>query len=172
MRRWPGSSSAGVAANVTDLDQQLAELDKLVADRFHRHHNTKVITSMVGIGDLLGAEFLATTGGNLDGFASADHLAGYAGLAPTPRDCGRRVGNLQRPKRYNRQPQRVFYPSALISIQRSTASKSFYERKRAQGKRHGQAVLALARCRVNVLWAMLRDDRPYEEGQPLTVLAA
>lgn len=59
----------------------------------------------------------------------------------------------------------------LISIQRSPASKSFYERKRAQGKRDGQAVLALARRRVNVLWAMLRDDPPYEEGQPLTALS-
>ncbi|WP_433351095.1 IS110 family transposase [Micromonospora sp. CA-111912] len=83
---------------------------------------------MVGIDDLSGAEFLAATGGNLDGFASADHLAGYAGLAPTPRDSGRRVGNLHRPKRYNRQLQRVFYTSPLISIQRSPASKSFYER--------------------------------------------
>ncbi|MFI6333042.1 IS110 family transposase [Micromonospora chersina] len=175
--RVPGEAMAGelvgrLAANVLDLDRQLTELDKLIADRFHRHHHAKVITSMVGIGDLLGAELLAATGGNLDGFASADHLAGYAGLAPTPRDSGRRVGNLHRPKRYNRQLQRVFYTSALISIQRSPASKSFYQRKRAQGKRHGQAVLALARRRVNVLWAMLRDDRPYEEGQPLTALAA
>jgi hypothetical protein len=31
---------------------------------------------MVGIGDLLGAEYLAATGGTLDAFASADHLAG------------------------------------------------------------------------------------------------
>lgn len=174
--RVPGEAMAvelvgRLAATVIDLDRQLTELDKLIADRFHRHQHATVITSMVGIGDLLGAEFLAATGGNLDAFASADHLAGYAGLAPTPRDSGRRVGNLHRPKRYNRQLQRVFYTSALISIQRSPASKSFYERKRAQGKRHGQAVLALARRRVNVLWAMLRDDRPYEEEQPLTALA-
>ena len=112
---------------------------------------------MVGIGALLGAEFLAATGGSLDGFASADHLAGYAGLAPAPRDSGRRSGNLHRPKRYNRQLQRVFYTSALISIQTSTASRAFYDRKRAEGKRHSQAVLALARRRVNVLWAMIRD---------------
>jgi hypothetical protein len=37
---------------------------------------------MVGVGDLLGAEFLAAIGGSLDAFASADHPAGYAGLAP------------------------------------------------------------------------------------------
>jgi hypothetical protein len=42
---------------------------------------------MIGIGQLLGAEFLAATGGNMK--AWPDHLAGYAGLAPAPRDSGR-----------------------------------------------------------------------------------
>ena len=105
-------------------------------------------------------------------FASANHLASYAGLAPTPRDSGRRTGNLHRPRRYNRQLQRVFYTSAMISIQHSPASKIFYDRKRAERKRHGQAVLALARRRVDVLWAMLRDQRTYQERLPTLAAAA
>ncbi len=163
---------ARLAATVIELDRQLAELDKMISDRFHKHRHAAIISSMVGIGDLLGAEFLAATGGSLSGFASANHLAGYAGLAPTPRDSGRRTANLHRPKRYSRQLQRAFYTSALISIQRSPASKAFYDRKRAEGKRHSQAVLALARRRVNVLWAMLRDGQLYEERPPLSALAA
>jgi transposase len=163
---------ARLAATVIELDRQLADLDKLVADRFRTHRHAEVIASMVGIGNLLGAEFLAATGGRMRAFASANHLAGYAGLAPTPRDSGRRTGNLHRPRRYNRQLQRVFYTSAMISIPRSPASKNFYDRKRAEGKRHGQAVLALARRRVNVLWAMLRDDHLYEERASNLVVAA
>lgn len=50
----------------------------------------------------------------------------------------------------------------MISIQRNPASRAYYDRKRAEGKRHSQAVLARARRRVNVLWAMLRDGRPYQ----------
>lgn len=37
-----------------------------------------------------------------------------------------------------------------------------YDRKGGEGKRHIQAVLALACGRVNVLWALLRDDRLYQ----------
>jgi hypothetical protein len=85
-----------------------------------------------------------------------------------PRDSGRANGNLHRPQRYSRPLQRVFYTSALISIQTCHESRRFYDRKRAEGKRHTQAVLALARRRVNVLWALIRDDRPY---QPLTAAA-
>lgn len=105
-------------------------------------------------------------------FVSADHLAGYAGLAPAPRDSGKRTGNLHRPRRYNRQLQRVFYTSAQISIQHSPASKAFYDRKRAEGKRHRQAVLALARRRVNVLWAILRDEVAYQEPSEKLATAA
>lgn len=163
---------ARLAATVIELQRQLAELDKMISDRFQKHRHAAIITSMVGIGDLLGAEFLAATGGSLSDFPSASHLAGYAGLAPAPHDSGRRTGNLRRPKRYSRQLQRAFYTSAMISIQRSPSSKAYYDRKRAEGKRHSQAVLALARRRVNVLWAMLRDGQVYDERAPLTTLAA
>jgi transposase len=163
---------ARLAQAVLELDRQLADLDRQIAGIFRAHPDAAIITSLTGIGDVLGAEFLAATGGSLAGFASADHLAGYAGLAPTPYDSGYRTGNLHRPQRYNRQLQRVLYTSAMISIQRSPASRAFYDRKRAQGKRHTQAVLALARRRVNVLWAMLRDHRPYQEQPPSHVLAA
>jgi Pyruvate/2-oxoacid:ferredoxin oxidoreductase gamma subunit len=53
---------AGLATNVLDLDRQLAALDKLIAERFRSHRHAPIIASMVGIGDLLGAEFLAATG--------------------------------------------------------------------------------------------------------------
>ena len=67
--------------------------------------------------------------------------------------------------------KRVFYQSAFASL-RTPESKAFYDRKRREGKRHHQALLALARRRVDVLWAILRDRRPFtprtHEGAPLS----
>ncbi|GAA2974965.1 hypothetical protein GCM10010446_68950 [Streptomyces enissocaesilis] len=54
----------------------------------------------------------------------------------------------------------------MFSIRHCEDSRRFYERKRAEGKHHIQAVLALARRRVNILWALLRDGRPYEAVPP------
>jgi hypothetical protein len=65
----------------------------------------------------------------------------------------------------------VFYTSALISTQYSPDSRRFYDRERTEGKRHTQAVLALARRRVNVLWALLRDGRTYQPTLPLPAAA-
>ena len=50
---------------------------------------------------------------------------------------------------------------AFCSLQHPV-SRAFYDRKRREGKRHHQALIALARRRVNVLWAMLRDRHPYQ----------
>jgi transposase len=163
---------ARLAKEVIALNAELAETDAAIEARFREHEHAAVITSLPGIGPLLGAEFLAATGGDMAAFGSADRLAGVAGLAPVPRDSGRISGNLHRPRRYSRRLLRVFYMSAQVSIRCCPASKAFYERKRAEGKRHTQAVLALARRRLNVLWAMLRDGRPYVACHPVKLAAA
>lgn len=160
-----------LAKEVIGLNEQIAEIDKLIAARFRQHELAEVISSMPGIGTLLGAEFLAATAGDMSRFGSSDCLASFAGVAPVPRDSGNVSGNLHRPRRYHRGLQRVFYTSALISIRSCDASRRFYERKRAEGKRHTQAVLALARRRVNVLWALIRDGRCFQHELPVTEAA-
>jgi transposase len=158
--------TAALAGEVMALNGQVRELDKLIEDRFHRHELAPVIETMPGIGVLPGAEFLAAAGGDLSFFGTPDRLAGFAGLAPAPRDSGRIRGNLQRPGRYHRGLNRVFYYSAMISIATCEEPRRFYDRKRAEGKKHTQAVLALARRRVNVLWALIRDKRTYQAAPP------
>ena len=161
---------ARLAKEVIDLDTEIAETETMIEDRFRRHRHAEIILSMSGFGVTLGAEFIAATGGDLGVFASVDRLAGVAGLAPVPRDSGRINGNLKRPRRYDRRLLRACYLSALASIRTDPASRTYYDRKRAEGKRHTQAVLALARRRLNVLWAMLRDHAIYQPT--ITTVAA
>ncbi|MFF4519840.1 IS110 family RNA-guided transposase [Streptomyces mirabilis] len=159
---------ARLAREVTALDEEIAETDALIEGRFRDHPHAEVILSMPGIGPVLGAEFIAHTGGDLSIFASADRLAGVAGLAPVPKDSGRITGNMRRPRRYCRRLLRVFYMSSMVAARSCPVSKAFYERKRAEGKGHKQAIIALARRRLNVLWALMRDGRPFELTAPQT----
>jgi hypothetical protein len=46
----------------------------------------------------------------------------------------------------------------------SPTAAAFYDRKRREGKRHHQAVLALARRRINVLWAILNSRQPFQQN--------
>lgn len=69
---------------------------------------------------------------------------------------------MRRPRRYHRGLLRTFHLSAMASLRTCAASQGSYGRKRNEGKGHKQALLALARRRANVLWAMLRYGECYE----------
>ncbi|GHI01753.1 transposase [Streptomyces cellostaticus] len=162
---------ARLANAIKAHNEEVAELDARVDARFRQHRDAEVILSLPGMGPTLGAEFIAATGGDLSTFGSADRLAGFAGLAPVPWDSGNISGNLRRPRRYHRGLQRSMYMSAQVSVFFCPVSKAYYDRKRKEGKGHKQAVLALARRRTNVLWAMIRDKTPFQVAPPLAAVA-
>ena len=100
------------------------------------------------------------------------HLAAAAGLVPVPIDSGRRSGNLHKPRRYSRPLRHVFYLSAQTSMMRAGPNRVYYLKKRAAGHSHAQAVISLARRRIDVLWALLRDDRTFSVDPPSHAAAA
>jgi transposase len=154
---------AQLAEQIATIDTEIARLDEQISERFDQHPDAPILLSMPGFGTVLAATFLANTGGDLAAFETVDRLASVAGLAPAPRDSGRISGNHHRPKRFNRRLRRTCYLAALSSLKNSPASRTFYKRKRAEGKSHKQALIALARRRLNVLWAMLTDRTTYLE---------
>jgi transposase len=158
-----------LAEQITAIDTEIAQLDTQIRERFDQHPDAPILLSMPGFGPILAATFLANTGGDLGAFETVDRLASVAGLAPAPRDSGRISGNHHRPRRFNRRLMRTCYLAALSSLKNSPASRAFYERKRAEGKSHKQALIALARRRINTLWAMLRDRTTYREPLPAGV---
>ena len=61
---------------------------------------------------------------------------------------------------------------AAFASLRAPESKAFYDRKRAEGKKHNAALICLARRRCNVILAMLRTSQPYNPGQTATPVVA
>jgi transposase len=153
---------ADLAAEVLSLKGRIESIDEEIGQRFFARPEARILTSLPGMGLILGAEFVVAVG-DVSAFESADRLAAYAGLVPASRDSGKRVGNRRRMRGGNKILKRVFYQSAFASLRSAPESRAFYDRKRAEGKRHTQALIALARRRVNVVWAMLRDGSEFEE---------
>jgi transposase len=152
---------AELAEEVLSLKDRIDALDEELGQRFFARPEAPILVSLPGMGLILGAEFLVAVG-DLRAFSSADRLAAYAGLVPAAHDSGKRVGNHRRMRGGNKLLKRVFYQSAFASLRSAPESRAFYDRKRSEGKKHTQALIALARRRVNVLWAMLRDGTTFE----------
>lgn len=156
---------ADLAQQTLALDDRIRQLDRQIRDAFHTHPQAAVIESLPGMGPILGAEFLVAVG-DLAAYPDSGHLASAAGLVPVAKDSGRRTGNLHRPQRYSRRLRRVFYLSAQTSIIRDGPNRTYYLKKRAEGHKHIPAVIALARRRADVLWALLRDNRTFTATPP------
>jgi len=153
---------AELAAQVLYLKERIESIDEEIGQRFFARPEARILISLPGMGPILGAEFLVAVG-EISAFESADRLAAYAGLVPAANDSGKRVGNHKRMRGGNKTLKRVFYQSAFASLRGCAESRAFYDRKRSEGKRHTQALIALARRRVNVVWAMLRDGTTFED---------
>ena len=148
-----------LAVEALNVRKRIAKLDKELEVLLPRHPDAALVRSLPGMGAVLTAELIAEAG-NLQRFPSADALAAAAGLAPVLRQSGK-VRFLKRPTGGNKTLKRVFYQSAFCSLH-TADSRIFYDRKRREGKRHHQALIALARRRINVLWAMLQNRQPFQ----------
>ena len=139
------------------------ERDTLAAEleaRLEAHPLAEVLTSMPGNGFRTALKILTIVG---DGaaFPTAGHLAAYAGLAPVTRRSGTSIKGETRSQRGNHALKSALFLSAFASLADPT-SRAYYDRKRAEKKRHNAALICLARRRTDVIYAMLRDRRPYE----------
>lgn len=155
-----GKVIAGVAAALRDTHIRRDQLAADLEARLEAHPLAEVLTSMPGIG-LRTAIKILTIVGDGSAFPTAGHLAAYAGLAPVTRRSGSSIKGETRSQRGNHALKSALFLSAFASLKDPT-SRAYYDRKRAAGKRHNAALICLARRRVDVLFAMLRDHKPYQ----------
>jgi transposase len=161
----PGTEAAALivpslASSLSAVTDQRKALASRVEELLEAHPLSQVLTSMPGIGVRTAARILIDVG---DGtaFPTAGHLAAYAGLAPVTRASGSSIRGEHPARRGNRQLKRALYLAAFASL-KQPESRAYYDKKRREGKHHVAAVIALARRRTDVLFAMLRDGTFYQ----------
>ena len=170
------TGSATAAHLITELAAQLAavltrrdELEKEIEEGFFALPEAAILRSLPGIGPRLGAR-VAVEIGSISRFRTPGHLAAYAGLGPTPWKSGTSINANMASRFGNHRLKNALFLAAFASL-RHPPSRTYYDRKRAQGKRHNQAVLCLARRRVDVLHAMLSQGVLYRTPAPLAAAA-
>jgi transposase len=155
-----------VAAQIKELKHQRAivaeEVEKLLDD----FPLSQVLMSMPGVGIKTAAMILLTIG-DAGTFTSPGHLAAYAGIAPVTRRSGTSIRGEFPARSGNKQLKNALFRSAWIASCHHPASKAYYQKKRAQGKKHNAAVICLARRRCDVIYSMLRHGTFYQEKPAL-----
>jgi transposase len=161
----PGTDAAvlivpSLAGQLAAILEQRVTLEARIKELLEAHSLSQILTSLPGVGVRIAATLLVCIG-DASAFPDAAHLASYAGLAPVTRSSGTSIRGEHAPRRGNRQLKRAMFLSAFAALH-DPASRAYYDRQRATGKNHTQALLRLARQRINVIYAMLRDGTFYE----------
>lgn len=123
------------------------------------HPLSTVLISMPGVEIRTAARILLEVGDGSE-FKSAGHLAAYAGIAPVTHRSGTSIRGEHPARSGNRKLKRALFLSAFAALH-DPASRTYYDRKRAEGKKHNAALICLARRRCDVLFAMLKTKTPY-----------
>ena len=165
----PGTAAAekvlpALARALAQVHTERRALGAQIEELLDAHPLAPVLTSMPGVGVRTAARILLEVA-DIAAFPSPAHLAAYAGLAPVTRRSGKSIHGERSATACNRKLKHALWMAAFCSLSDPT-SRTYYQRKRDEKKTHSQAVLCLARRRVNVLYAMLRDRTPYRPPLP------
>jgi len=148
------------ARRILELLSQIHILDEAM-DKLADHSELACrISSIGGFGKTCVAE-LAGEIGTTQRFAGERSLALYVGMSPLSRDSGQHHGS-KRPRQVNHRAKAAMMTAVARHINCVPESRAYYDRKRAEGKSHNQAVRALGRHLVRVIWSMLKNERDYE----------
>lgn len=100
--------------------------------------------------------------------ATAGHLASHASMAPVAWCSGISIRGDRSFRRGNKILKHALFLSAF-AVLNDPLSRAYYDKTRAEHKKHNQALIALARRRCNVLFAMLRDGTYFHAPEVATV---
>ena len=129
---------------------------------FGRHPDAEIYLSQPGLGTVLGARVLAEFGDDPTRYADARARKNYSGMAPITRASGTKRVVLARYAR-NRRLADALYQQAFAALTASPGARAYYDRHRARGATHHQALRALANRLVGILHGCLRHHSRYDE---------
>jgi transposase len=152
-----------LAAMLAGLHESRLTVYAQVEALVEAHPLHQVLTSLPAVGVRTAARILTEVAGK--DFPTAGHLASYAGLAPVTWRSGSSIRGDHSSRKGNKVLKRALFLSAFAAL-KDPLSRAYYDRKRAEGKRHNQALIALARRRCDTLFAMLRDGTLYQAKTP------
>lgn len=157
---WAGPMIVADARRVLALKGEIAALDHLIEPLTDACESARRLRTMPGFGRICSAE-LAGEIGAIERFGTEASLALYLGMAVLDNSSGTHTGT-KRSRQVNRRAKAAMMIAVARHMEQVPASRAYYDKKRAQGKTHNQAVRALGRQLVRVIWSMLKHQRDYE----------
>lgn len=159
--QWVGEMVTRDAKRILELKVEIKDLEDKMEILSSTSEMATRLQTIGGFGKVCSAE-LAGEIGVLERFESEASLALYLGMAVLDNSSGTYIGT-KSSKHVNHSAKSAMMIAVAQHIRTCNESRIYYEKKRKEGKKHNQAVRALGRHMVRVIWSMLKNGRDYEE---------
>lgn len=153
------------ARRVLALRSKIKALEAECQSLNERSTIAQLVDSIPGFGVVCSAE-LAGEIGTLERFGSEAGLALYLGMATLDHSSGNQRGS-KNPLQVNTRAKAAMMVAVDRHRKHVEESQRYYEKKRAQGKSHNQAIRALGRHLCRVIFQMLKHERVYDVRSPV-----
>lgn len=142
------------------LDKQIEALDCQILEYYEKFDC--YLHSIPGIG-MIGAATILAEIGDISRFKNSSSLIAFAGIDPTVRQSGEfNSTHNHMSKRGSPYLRHAIFLAATTCSFHNSPLNAYYKKKRDQGKHHLTATGAVARKLTTVIYAVLRDSKPYE----------
>ncbi len=156
---WVGEMIVSDARRMLELIRQIHALDAKIEATAASSVIATRLRTITGFGPVCSAT-LAAEIGNLDRFEKEASLALYVGMTRLDNSSGKQIGT-KNTRQVNTHARSAMMTAAGRHIDYTPESRIYYDKKRAEGKSHNQAVRAFGRHLIRVIWSMLRQERDY-----------
>ena len=142
------------------LDKQIEALDCQILEYYEKFDC--YLHTIPGIG-IIGAATILAEIGDISRFKNSSALIAFAGIDPTVRQSGEfNSTHNHMSKRGSPYLRHAIFLAATTCSFHNSPLNAYYKKKRDQGKHHLTATGAVARKLTTVIYAVLRDSKPYE----------
>ena len=158
--QWVSEMIQEDAHRCLELDGKIKALEAKIKEVAKSSKIAKILLSIPGFGPVCTSE-LAGEIGTVERFSKEGSLALYLGMSTLDNSSGKYQGT-KAPKHVNTRAKAAM----MIALDRHRKyvpqSQTYYEKKRAQGKKHNQAIRALGRHLCRIIYKMLKEEREYQ----------
>ena len=157
---WVSEMIQEDAKRCVELEEKIKTLETKITEVAKDSKIAKILLSIPGFGPVCTTE-LAGEVGTVERFSKEGSLALYLGMSTLDNSSGKYQGS-KAPKHVNTRAKAAM----MIALDRHRKyipeSQRYYEKKRAQGKKHNQAIRALGRHLCRIIYKMLKEQREYQ----------
>lgn len=148
-----------LARRIAENAAEIEAADDTIAALLERDETYRCLLTVPGIGPKTASELAISI--NIEDFPSHDRLASYCGLAPRNRQSGTSISSVSASRQGNKRLKNLLIFSCNCLARTNGRWGEYYARCRARGMPHGKALKAVARKRLKVIYAVMRDKVPY-----------